>query len=338
MYLKSLTLKGFKSFAKKTTLDFEPGISCVVGPNGSGKSNISDAILWVLGERSAKNIRGDSMQDVIFSGTNNKSRAAMAEVSLCLDNSDGTLNIDYSQVEITRRMYRSGESDYWLNDTPVRRLDVLNILHDSGLGEGTHSIISQGSLDSVLSFDEMQLKSIIEEVAGILKHKNKKIKSIKKLEAMQASFDRINDVTAEIERQLAPLRRRAKKADTYLEIKDDLKQANLEIAVDDYRRAIASKQELTTNINSLESELRSLDEQIISINSEIGKLTEQIQKENDLRGQHSQKYKSYNDKLAQRLSKLDLIRFAYLKKPKLPLLTLQHCNKNKLRQKMSSRI
>lgn len=298
MYLKSLTLKGFKSFAKKTTLDFEPGISCVVGPNGSGKSNISDAILWVLGERSAKNIRGDSMQDVIFSGTNNKSRAAMAEVSLCLDNSDGTLNIDYSQVEITRRMYRSGESDYWLNDTPVRRLDVLNILHDSGLGEGTHSIISQGSLDSVLSFDEMQLKSIIEEVAGILKHKNKKIKSIKKLEAMQASFDRINDVTAEIERQLAPLRRRAKKADTYLEIKDDLKQANLEIAVDDYRRAIASKQELTTNINSLESELRSLDEQIISINSEIGKLTEQIQKENDLRGQHSQKYKSYNDKLA----------------------------------------
>ena len=181
MYLKSLTLKGFKSFAKKTTLDFEPGISCVVGPNGSGKSNISDAILWVLGERSAKNIRGDSMQDVIFSGTNNKSRAAMAEVSLCLDNSDGTLNIDYSQVEITRRMYRSGESDYWLNDTPVRRLDVLNILHDSGLGEGTHSIISQGSLDSVLSFDEMQLKSIIEEVAGILKHKQKKIKSLKKL-------------------------------------------------------------------------------------------------------------------------------------------------------------
>ena len=298
MYLKSLTLKGFKSFAKKTTLDFEPGISCVVGPNGSGKSNISDAILWVLGERSAKNIRGDSMQDVIFSGTNNKSRAAMAEVSLCLDNSDGTLNIDYSQVEITRRMYRSGESDYWLNDTPVRRLDVLNILHDSGLGEGTHSIISQGSLDSVLSFDEMQLKSIIEEVAGILKHKNKKIKSIKKLEAMQASFDRINDVTAEIERQLAPLKRRAKKADTYLEIKDDLKQANLEIAVDDYRRAIDNKQKLMSNINSLESELRSLDEQITSVNSEIGQLTEQIQKENDLRGQHSQNYKSYNDKLA----------------------------------------
>lgn len=307
MYLKSLTLKGFKSFAKKTTLDFEPGISCVVGPNGSGKSNISDAILWVLGERSAKNIRGESMQDVIFAGTKNKSRAAMAEVSLCLDNSDGTLNIDYSQVEITRRMYRSGESDYWLNDAPVRRLDVLNILHDSGLGEGTHSIISQGSLDSVLSFDEMQLKCIIEEVAGILKDKQKKEKSMRKLDSMQANFDRINDVTTEIERQLVPLRRRAKKADTYLEIKDDLMRANLELAVDDYRRSTKSKQDVASNITNLDLCLKSLDEDISKINVQITELTEQIKTENEIRGKQSGEFKKYNELLSRLESVLMLL-------------------------------
>lgn len=297
MHLKSLTLKGFKSFAKKTTLDFDEGISCVVGPNGSGKSNISDAILWVLGERSAKNIRGDSMQDVIFAGTKAKSKSAMAEVSLCLDNTDGTLNYDFTTIEITRRMYRSGESDYWLNNAPVRRLDVLNILHDSGLGEGTHSIISQGSLDSVLSFDDMQLKSIIEETAGILKHKQKKIKSLKKLEAMQANVDRISDVVIEIERQLAPLKRRAKRAEIYLEIKDELADANLKIAVDDHKKAISKKEELQKEISEKEESLREIECLIEKTNAEISHLTAQIQEQNNLRGQHDVRAKKFSELL-----------------------------------------
>lgn len=301
MHLKSLTLKGFKSFAKKTTLDFDEGISCVVGPNGSGKSNISDAILWVLGERSAKNIRGDSMQDVIFAGTKAKSKSAMAEVSLCLDNSDGTLNYDFTTIEITRRMYRSGESDYWLNNAPVRRLDVLNILHDSGLGEGTHSIISQGSLDSVLSFDDMQLKSIIEETAGILKHKQKKIKSLKKLEAMQANVDRISDVVLEIERQLAPLKRRAKRAETYLEIKDELADANLKIAVDDHRKAITKKEELQKNVETSEKILKEIEELIEKTNAEISELTEKIQEQNNISTKNDARAKKYSE----RLSKLE---------------------------------
>ena len=297
MYLKSLTLKGFKSFAKKTTLDFEKGITCVVGPNGSGKSNISDSILWVLGERSAKNIRGESMQDVIFAGTKAKTRAAMAEVSLCLDNSDGTLNLDFSQIEITRRMYRNGESDYWLNDAPVRRLDVLNILHDSGLGEGTHSIISQGSLDTVLSFDEMELKSIIEETAGILKHKQKKIKSMRKLELMQANVNRINDVVEEIERQLKPLAKRAKRADAYLEIKDELADANLKLAVDDHKKATSKKQELQKQASENERKCNEIAEVIEKANSQISELTEKIQEHNNLRGKNDAKNKKFSDLL-----------------------------------------
>ena len=151
MYLKSLVLKGFKSFADRTVLTLKPGITAVVGPNGSGKSNISDAVLWVLGERNAKHLRGAAMEDVIFAGTPTRKPAGVAEVDLVLDNSDGTLPVDYSEVVITRRAYRSESgSEYLINGTPARRIDVLNILHDSGLGTGTHSIISQGALDSIL--------------------------------------------------------------------------------------------------------------------------------------------------------------------------------------------
>ncbi len=150
MYLKSLVLKGFKSFADRSALTLEPGITAVVGPNGSGKSNISDAVLWVLGERNAKNLRGQAMEDVIFAGSSARKAVRLAEVDLVLDNSDGTLPVDFDEVAITRRMYRNGESEYLINGVVARRMDVLDILHDSGLGTGTHSIISQGSLDSIL--------------------------------------------------------------------------------------------------------------------------------------------------------------------------------------------
>ena len=236
MYLKSLVLKGFKSFADRSALTLEPGITAIVGPNGSGKSNISDAVLWVLGERNAKNLRGQAMEDVIFAGSSARKGAALAEVDLVLDNSCGTLPVDYSEVVITRRMHRSGESEYLINGTVARRLDVLDILHDSGLGSGTHSIISQGSLDSILQSKPEDRRALIEEAAGVLKHKQRKAKSERKLANMDQHLARVRDVVSEVERQLGPLERKAKRARTFGELSGQLAEAKLALSVDDLRR------------------------------------------------------------------------------------------------------
>ena len=236
MYLKSLVLKGFKSFADRSALTLEPGITAIVGPNGSGKSNISDAVLWVLGERNAKNLRGQAMEDVIFAGSSARKGAALAEVDLVLDNSCGTLPVDYSEVVITRRMHRSGESEYLINGTVARRLDVLDILHDSGLGSGTHSIISQGNLDSVLASKPEDRRALVEEAAGVLKHKQRKAKSERKLANMDQHLARVCDVVSEVERQLGPLERKAKRARTFEELSGQLAEAKLALSVDDLRR------------------------------------------------------------------------------------------------------
>lgn len=236
MYLRSLVLKGFKSFADRSVLTLEPGITAVVGPNGSGKSNISDAVLWVLGERNARHLRGQAMEDVIFAGSSARKATGVAEVELVLDNADGTLPVEYREVSITRRMYRSGESEYLINGVVARRMDVLDILHDSGLGTGTHSIISQGSLDSILQSDASDRRALIEEAAGVLKHKQRKAKSERKLEKMEGHVARVRDVVAEVERQLAPLARKAKRAQTYAEISGELAEVKLDLAVDDLRR------------------------------------------------------------------------------------------------------
>lgn len=235
MYLKSLVLKGFKSFADRSVLALEPGIIAVVGPNGSGKSNISDAVLWVLGERNAKHLRGQAMEDVIFAGSSARKSVGIAEVDLVLDNSDGTLPVDFDEVAVTRRMYRSGESEYLINGVVARRMDVLDILHDSGLGTGTHSIISQGSLDSILQSKPEDRRALIEEAAGVLKHKQRKAKSERKLAAMDAHLARVKDVAAEVERQLGPLERKAKRARTYQGLADELADLSLSLAVDDLR-------------------------------------------------------------------------------------------------------
>lgn len=235
MYLKSLVLKGFKSFANRSVLTFRPGISAIVGPNGSGKSNISDAVLWVLGELNPKNLRGNSMQDVIFAGSSAKKPVSMAEVTLVLDNSDGTLPVEFDEVSITRRMYRSGESEYLINGTIARRMDVLDILHDSGLGTGTSSIISQGHLNSVLASKPEDRRALIEEAAGILKHKQRKQKSMRKLERMDQSLVRVHDIVSEVERQVRPLARKAHKAQRYADLSEELAQVKLELAVDDLR-------------------------------------------------------------------------------------------------------
>ena len=235
MYLKSLVLKGFKSFADRSALTLEPGITAVVGPNGSGKSNISDAVLWVLGERNAKNLRGQAMEDVIFAGSSARKASGLAEVDLVLDNSDGTLPVDFDEVAITRRMYRNGESEYLINGTVARRMDVLDILHDSGLGTGTHSIISQGSLDSILQSKPEDRRALIEEAAGVLKHKQRKAKSERKLANMDQHLLRARDVVGEVARQLGPLERKAKKARTYQELAVQQAELALSLAVDDLR-------------------------------------------------------------------------------------------------------
>ena len=236
MYLKSLTLKGFKSFADKTTMSFDPGLNVVVGPNGSGKSNVSDAILWVLGEQSAKMLRGQAMQDVIFSGSSARKPVGVAEVTLVLDNSDHTLPIDFTEVGITRRMYRSGESEYLINGAPARLMDVQDILHDSGLGKDTHSIISQGKLDAVLQSRPEERRELIEEAADISKHRRRKERSLKKLASMDENLARAKTVSREIARQLKPLERQVDRAKRAHDVSDRLSELTTQLAVDDLRR------------------------------------------------------------------------------------------------------
>ena len=209
MHLKSLTMKGFKSFASATTLRFEPGITAVVGPNGSGKSNVVDAIAWVLGEQGAKALRGGKMEDVIFAGTADRPPLGRAEVTLTIDNSDGALPIDYAEVSITRRMFRDGVGEYEINGSSCRLLDIQELLSDSGIGREMHVIVGQGQLDAVLQARPEDRRAFVEEAAGVLKHRKRREKTVRKLDAMQANLNRLTDLTGEIRRQLGPLGRQA---------------------------------------------------------------------------------------------------------------------------------
>jgi chromosome segregation protein len=235
VHLKSLTLKGFKSFASTTALRFEPGITVVVGPNGSGKSNVVDAIAWVLGEQGAKSLRGGKMEDVIFAGTAGRPALGRAEVLLTIDNTDGALPIDYTEVTISRTMFRNGGSDYAINGTPCRLLDVQELLSDSGIGREMHVIVGQGQLDAVLHAAPEDRRGFIEEAAGVLKHRKRKEKALRKLEAMQANLNRLQDLTAELRRQLKPLGRQAEVARRAGVIQADLRDARLRLLADDLR-------------------------------------------------------------------------------------------------------
>jgi chromosome segregation protein len=233
VHLKSLTIKGFKSFASATTLALEPGITCVVGPNGSGKSNVVDAIAWVLGEQGAKSLRGGKMEDVIFAGTSGRAPLGRAEVTLTIDNTDGALPIGYTEVSITRRMYRSGESEYEINGDHCRLLDIQELLSDSGIGREMHVIVGQGQLDAVLHAKPEDRRAFIEEAAGVLKHRKRKEKALRKLEAMSANLNRLTDLTAELRRQLKPLGRQAEVARRAASIQADLRDARLRLLADD---------------------------------------------------------------------------------------------------------
>ncbi len=233
MHLKSLTLRGFKSFASATTLRFEPGITCVVGPNGSGKSNVVDALAWVMGEQGAKSLRGGKMEDVIFAGTSGRPPLGRAEVQLTIDNSDGALPIDYTEVTISRTMFRNGGSEYAINGDTCRLLDIQELLSDSGIGREMHVIVGQGQLDAVLSATPEDRRGFIEEAAGVLKHRKRKEKALRKLEAMQSNLTRVGDLITELRRQLKPLGRQAEVARRAAVIQADLRDARLRLLADD---------------------------------------------------------------------------------------------------------
>ena len=284
MHLKSLTLRGFKSFASATTLRFEPGITCVVGPNGSGKSNVVDALSWVMGEQGAKSLRGGKMEDVIFAGTTGRPPLGRAEVSLTIDNSDGALPIDYAEVTITRIMFRNGGSEYQLNGDTCRLLDIQELLSDSGIGREMHVIVGQGQLDSVLHADPMGRRAFIEEAAGVLKHRKRKEKALRKLDAMQANLARVQDLTGELRRQLKPLGRQAAVARRAAVIQADLRDVRLRLLADDLvtlrnalRNETADEAALKERKEAVEAELRAAQHREAALEEQVRRLTPRLQ-------------------------------------------------------------
>ncbi|MFE7272370.1 chromosome segregation protein SMC [Streptomyces sp. NPDC057623] len=285
MHLKALTLRGFKSFASATTLRFEPGITCVVGPNGSGKSNVVDALSWVMGEQGAKSLRGGKMEDVIFAGTTGRPPLGRAEVSLTIDNSDGALPIEYAEVTITRIMFRNGGSEYQINGDTCRLLDIQELLSDSGIGREMHVIVGQGQLDSVLHADPMGRRAFIEEAAGVLKHRKRKEKALRKLDAMQANLARVQDLTDELRRQLKPLGRQAAVARRAAVIQADLRDARLRLLADDLvrlrqalRTEVADEAALKERKEAAEQELRKALQREALLEDEVRQLTPRLQR------------------------------------------------------------
>ncbi|MBG0852225.1 chromosome segregation protein SMC [Streptomyces spinoverrucosus] len=285
MHLKALTLRGFKSFASATTLRFEPGITCVVGPNGSGKSNVVDALSWVMGEQGAKSLRGGKMEDVIFAGTTGRPPLGRAEVSLTIDNSDGALPIEYAEVTITRIMFRNGGSEYQINGDTCRLLDIQELLSDSGIGREMHVIVGQGQLDSVLHADPMGRRAFIEEAAGVLKHRKRKEKALRKLDAMQANLARVQDLTDELRRQLKPLGRQAAVARRAAVIQADLRDARLRLLADDLVRLrealkaeVADEAALKERKEAAEQELRRALQREALLEDEVRRLTPRLQR------------------------------------------------------------
>ncbi len=288
MYLKTLTLKGFKSFASSTTLRLEPGITCVVGPNGSGKSNVVDALAWVMGEQGAKSLRGGKMEDVIFAGTAGRAPLGRAEVALTIDNSDGALPIEYTEVTISRTMFRSGGSEYAINGSPARLLDIQELLSDSGIGREMHVIVGQGQLDQVLHATPEDRRGFVEEAAGVLKHRKRKEKALRKLDAMQANLTRLSDLTSEIRRQLGPLGKQAEVARRAVTIQADVRDARARLLADELvqlsstlEQEVADETALRARRAEVEQEIAAAREQLQALEREAAeaapRLTEAAQ-------------------------------------------------------------
>ena len=272
MYLKNLTLRGFKSFASATTLALQPGITCVVGPNGSGKSNVVDALAWVMGEQGARALRGGQMADVIFAGTSGRAALGRAQVDLTIDNTDGLLDIEYSEVTISRTLFRGGGSEYSINGTPARLLDVQELLSDTGMGRQMHVIVGQGQLDAILSSTPEERRGFIEEAAGVLKHRRRKERALKKLADMDANLVRVLDLTNEIHRQLGPLARQARVARRASLIQARVRDAKARLLADDLSCALSKLSVLEASDESAAERRASLEEQIAAARSELSRL------------------------------------------------------------------
>ena len=301
MELKKLELQGFKSFADKTEIIFLDGITTIVGPNGSGKSNISDAIRWVIGEQSAKNLRGSKMEDVIFAGTEARKKIGFAEVSMYLDNSDGTLPIDYNEVIVTRRVYRSGESNYLINGTECRLKDIQALFMDTGLGKDGYSIISQGKVDEILSNKSEERRHIFEEAAGIVKYRTRKEEAQRKLENTETTLTRVGDVIAEIENNIEPLQKRAdviaeiennieplqKRAETakeYLKLRDELKLLDVKLFINAVDNNSSNIEQIDDMLNTLSQDIEKQEaltheneEKKIELKNKVNELSTKIE-------------------------------------------------------------
>ena len=295
MYLKRLEMQGFKSFADKTILEFRPGITGVIGPNGSGKSNISDAIRWILGEQSMKSLRGNKTQDIIFAGTQNRKSLGFAEASLVFDNTDGTLPIEFSEVTITRKIYRSGETGYYINKAPCRLKDVIELFMDTGIGRDGYSIIGQGKVDEILSNKSEDRRHIFEEAAGIVKYRSRKEETEKKLEQTKLNLLRINDIIIEIEGNLEPLQLQSDKAKKYLNLKEELK--NIEIGlflynIDKYKKdlevLVQDEDIMKSTLNQEEGKLEKIKILKEELKDEIDEITTKIEEMQNI-GFESQK-------------------------------------------------
>ena len=304
MYLKRLEMYGFKSFADKTVLEFMPGITTVIGPNGSGKSNISDCIRWILGEQSMKSLRGQKAEDIIFAGTQNRKSLGFAEGSIVIDNSDGKLPIEYNEVIVTRRIYRSGESGYFINKTPCRLKDILELFMDTGIGKDGYSIIGQGKIDEILSNKSEDRRHIFEEAAGIVKYRTRKNESEKKLEQTKLNLLRINDIVNEIESNIGPLKTQSEKAKKFLDLREKLKEIEIGLFlynIDDFK---AQMQEIKENIEVFEAQqlkeeekLNNANEQKDSLKKAIDELLEQIETTQNLGFEGGKKKEQFNSEI-----------------------------------------
>ena len=295
MYLKRLELQGFKSFADKTVLEFMPGITAVIGPNGSGKSNISDSIRWVLGEQSMKSLRGTKSLDIIFAGTQNRKSLGFAEASLVFDNNDGALPIEYTEVTVTRKIYRSGETGYYINKVPCRLKDVLELFMDTGIGKDGYSIIGQGKIDEILSNKSEDRRHIFEEAAGIVKFRTRKAESEKKLEHTKLNLLRINDILAEIEANIEPLRAQSEKAKKYLSLREELKSIEIGLFLHNIEKYKTSLEEIvkdeeiyTTQCKEEEEKLEKIKQLKEALKEEVDRITNQIEEMSNI-GFESQK-------------------------------------------------
>ena len=276
MYLKRLELQGFKSFADKTILEFKPGITAVIGPNGSGKSNISDSIRWVLGEQSMKSLRGAKSEDIIFAGTQNRKSLGFAEASIVIDNTDGELPVEYAEVIVTRKIYRSGETGYFINKTPCRLKDILELFMDTGIGKDGYSIIGQGKIDEILSNKSEDRRHIFEEAAGIVKYRARKSESEKKLEQTKLNLLRINDILSEIEAGLDPLRIQSEKAKRFLELHESLKDIEVGLFIHNIETYKEKLEQVVEDLKILENQKNDEEEKLNNIQNKKGTLKKQI--------------------------------------------------------------